>query len=688
MSAIVEYNSNNKGILITRMTEAQKLAIVSPAEGLLIYQTDGAKGFYSFNGTNWVAITTPAITIDAVPTNGSANPVSSDGVFDLFQDEITNRTNADTSLVNALKDGVPTQGDSLQKLYNLVIASGTNRSATTIVARNALNVNILDKVLVDDDGDGNWALYMARTAGINATYIKISDPDLLNAVLTNSQIKTAYESNSDTNAFTNALKSKLDALPTAATLSSDLALKVDKVTGSSLLADTEISRLASMTAIFTTALKTAYDTASNWIITNGATVLAHLTRTDNPHTVTKSQVGLGSVPDTDFTSAVSLNTAKITNATHTGDVTGATALTITPNAVTNAKLAQVPSKTFKGRTTASTGDVEDLTVAQVKADLAINLVDNTSDVNKPVSTAGQAALLGKYDKIPAGTGLLKSTTGNTSLAVVGTDYLEGRLGANIASASTTTIGTEGLGETINITGSVTINSFGVSTTGTKRKLIFVSGLIVNHNVTSLICINNGNMQISSEDILEFVCINGALGHWKCVGYQSKLLPKRSAVDEFFVEPTTAMTTTVSDAGYTTERIFFAKRSILANGTVTLNSTTGIMTMQQGGQYKITVRMRLLYSTVSAYTMSLRNLTTNTVLVSQVHNYSTAQGTDGYRDVAMYFEGYLSFGDRISLEQPGGWNATSYNYIATLFSAETTAWQNNEARKTMFINFSL
>jgi len=55
---------------------------------------------------------------------------------------------------------------------------------------------------------------------------------------------------------------------------------------------------------------------------------------------------------------------------------------------------------------------------------------------------------------------------------------------------------------------------------------------------------------------------------------------------------------------------------------------------------------------------------------------------------MYFEGYLSFGDRISLEQPGGWNASSYNYIAALFSAENTAWQNNEARKTMFINFAL
>lgn len=40
---------------------------------------------------------------------------------------------------------------------------------------------------------------------------------------------------------------------------------------------------------------------------------------------------------------------------------------IAANAVTNAKLAQVATQTIKGRTTASTGDVEDLTAAQVNA---------------------------------------------------------------------------------------------------------------------------------------------------------------------------------------------------------------------------------------------------------------------------------------------------------------------------------
>lgn len=93
------------------------------------------------------------------------------------------------------------------------------------------------------------------------------------------------------------------------------------------------------------------------------------------------------------------NNAKVTNATHTGDVTGATALTIATAVVTNAKLANMATKTYKGRTTAGTGVPEDVSVATlktdlslVKADVGLGNVDNTSDANKPVSTAQQTAL--------------------------------------------------------------------------------------------------------------------------------------------------------------------------------------------------------------------------------------------------------------------------------------------------------
>jgi hypothetical protein len=49
----VSSSSNNKGILIPRITAAQKDAISNPAEGLMIYQTSAPSGFYYYSGTGW-----------------------------------------------------------------------------------------------------------------------------------------------------------------------------------------------------------------------------------------------------------------------------------------------------------------------------------------------------------------------------------------------------------------------------------------------------------------------------------------------------------------------------------------------------------------------------------------------------------------------------------------------------------
>ncbi len=56
-SSLLEIKSTSKGILIPRMAQAKRDAIVRPATGLLIYQTNGTTGFYYYNGTAWVAVT-------------------------------------------------------------------------------------------------------------------------------------------------------------------------------------------------------------------------------------------------------------------------------------------------------------------------------------------------------------------------------------------------------------------------------------------------------------------------------------------------------------------------------------------------------------------------------------------------------------------------------------------------------
>lgn len=86
----------------------------------------------------------------------------------------------------------------------------------------------------------------------------------------------------------------------------------------------------------------------------GKIAYEHTSLTNNPHNVTKAQVGLTNVPDTDFTSAVSLNTAKVTNANHTGDATGDTVLTL---ATVNANVGSFTNANItvdaKGRVTAA-----------------------------------------------------------------------------------------------------------------------------------------------------------------------------------------------------------------------------------------------------------------------------------------------------------------------------------------------
>ena len=55
-SSAFEIESTTGGILIPRMKETQRNAILSPAVGLMIYQTDEISGFYFYNGTAWTKI--------------------------------------------------------------------------------------------------------------------------------------------------------------------------------------------------------------------------------------------------------------------------------------------------------------------------------------------------------------------------------------------------------------------------------------------------------------------------------------------------------------------------------------------------------------------------------------------------------------------------------------------------------
>jgi uncharacterized protein (TIGR02145 family) len=61
-SAMLDVSSLTKGVLIPRMTAAQRTAIASPATGLLVYQDDGTAGFYYYDGAAWTRLSSGTYT--------------------------------------------------------------------------------------------------------------------------------------------------------------------------------------------------------------------------------------------------------------------------------------------------------------------------------------------------------------------------------------------------------------------------------------------------------------------------------------------------------------------------------------------------------------------------------------------------------------------------------------------------
>jgi hypothetical protein len=75
-NAILDIESDNKGIMIPRLTAANRPA--TPNTGLLIYQVDNTPGFYYYDGTSWTRIdnTTPSSGARiAAPTQASPQPL-------------------------------------------------------------------------------------------------------------------------------------------------------------------------------------------------------------------------------------------------------------------------------------------------------------------------------------------------------------------------------------------------------------------------------------------------------------------------------------------------------------------------------------------------------------------------------------------------------------------------------------
>jgi len=68
-SALLDASGTSKGLLISRMISAQRIANACPAAGLMVYKTN-SNNFWFYNGTAWAQVGAAGVS-SAWPTIGN-----------------------------------------------------------------------------------------------------------------------------------------------------------------------------------------------------------------------------------------------------------------------------------------------------------------------------------------------------------------------------------------------------------------------------------------------------------------------------------------------------------------------------------------------------------------------------------------------------------------------------------------
>lgn len=244
--------------------------------------------------------------------------------------------------------------------------------------------------------------------------------------------------------------------------------------------------------------------------------------------------------------------------------------------------------------------------------------------------------------------------------------LEETIHAPVASASITTIGTSGSGNTMHITGTTTITSFGVSTTGIRRTLIFDGILSITNNTISMILPAGANITTAAGDVMEVICENGASGYWRCSSYVVNTISQaeQSYLDGLISNAQTQITARLPIAGGSlTGAVNNTQidKGTIASGTVAFTQSDGnVQRLQVGGALTIAVSGWATTGIFSDILLRLVNAGSATVTLSTI-NWIKPDGT-----LTTTFATYLTAIARPVLQT----NGVDFMYLFTLDAGTT------------------